>query len=178
MAPYGLYESSVPAIQTGLESLVKILKKGEEYAKENNMDIKELLEGRLCDDMLPLPFQVHIATDFPAKMLWRVQQAERTVFENDLKTLDDLYARIAKTQEILKQADRETFEARKDEMITMDMGPGRTINLPCKAYIDSFILPNFYFHVTTAYGILRSKGVPLGKPDFIGSYVSPYMTSS
>jgi uncharacterized protein len=169
---YGLYDTTIPNLQAGLTSLAHILRKGEEFANQRGIDVTQLLNARLCDDMLPLTFQVHICTDFSAKVLHRTQNAPETGWEPNMVTMKDLMDRIAKAQAILSTADVAIIESRQDKRMRMDHGPGLQQDLPVKAYLDSFIMPNFYFHLTTTYAILRSLGVPLGKADYLAPYIT------
>jgi hypothetical protein len=116
--------------------------------------------------MLPLPKQIQIACDTSKNVLVRVGGAEAVPMEDNETTFEELYERINKTLAILKAADSHILDKKEEAEVIMKTRTGEN-KFTGQSYILTFALPNFYFHVTTAYGILRSKGVPVGKKDFL-----------
>jgi uncharacterized protein len=158
-----LYEISVPIFIRGLSTLSHILTEAEKYAKDKDIPTSEFVEARLYPDMLPLSFQVQTASDISKSAVARVAGTEPVSMKDNETTIEELQDRIARTIVILKSVKQEDFEGREDEEIVVKDDrkfTGRT-------YFQHHSLPNFLFHVTMAYGILRSKGVPLGKRDYL-----------
>lgn len=163
MAGITLYDTAIVPITRTLQNLAKILKKGETFADTKGIPHSELLEARIVSDMLPLTFQVQTACNTAKFLAVRVAEVENVAFADDEKTFDDLQARLAKTIEILNALKREQFDGReKHEFVYRDM-PFNGLS-----YVNGFAMPNFYFHAVTAYDILRSKGVEVGKKDWLG----------
>lgn len=155
----------LPLIHT-LKSLSHILKKGEEYADAKKIEHSVLLNARLFPDMYPLTRQIQIATDMSKGAAARLAGVEIPTYEDDETTFEQLQARIAKTIVFIESiAPAQLTDAQaRDITITV-----RTIELKFTGqdYLLKWVMPNVYFHVTTAYNILRHNGVVLGKPDFL-----------
>lgn len=147
-------------------ALSSILEKGAAYAKSKNIDEATLVNWRLAPDMFPLSRQIQIACDVPARGLARLACAEIPSFPDTEKTLEELRQRVAKAHAFIKDLDKAKIDADPDGSITFPVGP-ESMTMKRREYLSSFILPNLYFHVTTAYAILRACGVPLGKADFL-----------
>lgn len=176
--PYSLYDGSVPLLKAALTSLTTILKAGEKHAAEKSIPADDVLTWRLADDMLPLAFQVHMTTDVASKLVARVHgEAPAEWDAADLKTFADAYARVEAAEQWVAKADRETFEKRVDENVTLQLGPQIKKEIPARGWVESYGLPNAFFHLTTAYAILRARGVELGKMDYISPFVSPWFSS-
>ncbi|KJK84357.1 hypothetical protein H634G_00721 [Metarhizium anisopliae BRIP 53293] len=173
---YTLYDGSIATAQDNLTSLKAILKKAE--AAPN---AASLPDARIHEDMLPLSFQVHVVSDIAQKMVARSTGAEPQKLENDLKTFDDFYKRIDQVQELLTKTDKEVVNKRVGDLVPIGLGPGKNAELPSHAYVTGYAIPNLFFHLVTAYNILRKEGVPLGKMDyltpFIGKHVSEIESS-
>lgn len=167
---YTLYDASIPVARDALKALSAILKKGE--AAPN---AASLPAATIHPDMKPLSFQVHVATDLAQKMHARLTGAEPATLENNLETFADFHARIAETEALLAKADRDTVNKRAGENVPLGLGPGKTVHIPGAAYVNSYGLPNVFFHLTTAYDILRKEGVPLGKMDYLSPFVAQYL---
>lgn len=150
----------------GLKTLTHILQKAEEYAKEKNIPLSDLVEGRLAPDMLPLSKQIQIASNTSKNVAVRVGGTEAVLMEDTETTFPQLYKRIDDTIKVLQDTDAKVLEGKETAEVVMKTGSGEK-TFTGQAYILGFALPNFYFHVTTAYAILRSKGVPIGKKDFL-----------
>ncbi|KEF57323.1 uncharacterized protein A1O9_05240 [Exophiala aquamarina CBS 119918] len=164
MASITLYDTAVVPMTRTLKNLSKILKKGEAFANEKGMPHSDLLEARLISDMHPLIFQVQTASNTAKFLAVRVAGVENVSFADDEKTFDDLQSRLAKTIEFLDAIKRDQFDGReKHEFVFRDM------NFTGLSYVNGFALPNFYFHAVNTYSILRMKGVPIGKWDWLGT---------
>lgn len=162
-----MYRASVPAFVQILTALSLILDKAAAHCAAKKIDPAVLVNARLFPDMLPLSKQVQIACDFAKNTLARLSGIETVKFADDEKTLDELKARIAKTLELVKAAKPETIDGNEDRDITLPIG-GQPMTFKGEMYLVNVALPNFYFHATTAYDILRHNGVEIGKRDFLG----------
>jgi hypothetical protein len=166
---YSLYDASIPLVQDSLAALSAIIKKGE--AAPN---AATLPEARIYQDMFPLKFQVHAITDFSQKMLARLTGTEPIVLQNNLETFADFHARIAQVQDIIATANKDLINKRAAEIVPLVVVPGTETTLPSAAYVTSYGLPNIFFHLTTAYDIMRKEGVPLGKRDYLHPFLAQY----
>ena len=166
MSPFNMYDGSVYFYINGMRTLAHILKKAEEHCKENNIPEKEFMEARLAPDMNPLPFQIQTASNTAKNTLVRVLKSEAHPMDDNESTFAELQERIKKTLIILREVKREDFDIDVNEDIIVKMGSLGEIPFTKMSYVQNFGVPNFYFHVTTAYAILRMKGVKIGKDDF------------
>jgi hypothetical protein len=162
-----MYQVSVPVFSTMLDGLSLVLSKGEAHAAEKGTDPQVLVESRLAPDMFPLARQVQIATDHAKGASSRLAGREVPKFEDTEKTFAELQARIEKTKGLLKTFSAKDIDGSEERTIVIPMRTGER-SFSGATYLLHFALPNFYFHVTTAYDILRHNGVPLGKTDFFG----------
>lgn len=162
-----LYDVTIPAFIRGLENLSKILDKGRAFADENGIAHSELLDARLIDDMAPLTRQIQMVTDTPKGVAVRVGQVENAVWADDEAGFDELTARVAKAISFLKAVPADGFEGREDAKVVLST-PSGDIPFTGSTYVHGFAVPNFYFHLSIAYALLRMKGVPVGKLDFLG----------
>jgi len=160
-----LYRATVPVYQQMLEGLAHVLAKGAEFAKEREMKDEDFLGARIHPDMLPLISQIRIATDHAKGGPSRAIGIEQPVFEDNETTIAEAQARIAKAQDFLKGLSEEQFAGVEGNRVTIEL-LGNPVEFDATAYVLQFALPNFYFHVVTAYDILRAMGVKLGKFDF------------
>ncbi len=163
-----IYAASVPTFVQMLNSLSAVLDKAESHATARKIAPDVLPTSRLYPDMLPLTRQVQIACDFAAKTTARLTQADIPVTPDTEKTIADLKARIAKAVEYVKGFKPEQFREAETREVTFPTGPSTTMTLKGEQYLHNYAMPNFYFHVVTAYGILRHNGVEIGKRDFLG----------
>ncbi len=161
-----MYQASVPVFKARLTALSNCLKKAEANAAERKIDPAIFVNARLAPDMLSLTKQVQIATDHAKGALARLAGRENVRFEDNEGTFADLQARIAKTIELLETFKPAEIDGSETRSISMKIG-SNDLSFEGMQYLLHFAMPNFYFHVTTAYDILRHNGVPLGKPDFI-----------
>jgi uncharacterized protein len=127
-----------------------------------------LLQFRLFPDMLPLVSQVQLVSDFGKGIGARLSGTDNPSYKDDEQTFDDLQARIAKTIGFLESLDRKAFDAAATRVLKVRIARDTEKEMPGAEYLSRFALPNFYFHMTTAYNILRHNGVELGKGDFMG----------
>ena len=162
-----LYDVSIPAFIRAFGNLSRNLDKAKAFADERGMPHEELLNARLIEDMFPLTAQVQRASDTSRFVAVRVGLQEAVPMADNEASFDELQARIKATVDYLKAVPSDAFAGRETAEVTFNAG-SRTLNFTGRDYVLGFAIPNFYFHVTTAYAILRHKGVPLGKVDFLG----------
>lgn len=163
-----MYDHSIPVFVKMLTNLSALLDKAAKHCEAKKIDPNALLSARLFPDMFPLTRQVQIATDQAKGGAARLAGVEIPKYEDTEKSFDDLKARIAKTVEFVKGIKPEQVADSAGRDITLPIGPN-TITFKGEWYAKHFVLPNLYFHVTTAYNLLRHNGVEVGKRDFIGS---------
>ncbi|MBA2934054.1 DUF1993 domain-containing protein [Sphingomonas sp. CGMCC 1.13654] len=162
-----LYDASVPVFIRGFSSLSAILDKGRAFADEGGLPHAELLEARLFDDMAPLTAQIQRCSDTAKGTAVRVGNVANVAMEDKEASFDDLQARIVRTVDFLKGVPANCMDGREEAQIALP--PKGEIVLSGRDYVLGFALPNFFFHVTTAYALLRMKGVPIGKRDYLGA---------
>ena len=163
---FSMYDASIPPMTRMLQNLSKIIDKAVAQAETDKIDPAALLEARLAPDMFAFIRQVQIATD-AAKGTARLAGQEPPSFPDTETTFPELQARIAKTIAFLQSIKAEQFAGSEDRHITLKAGP-RTLEFNGRDFLTQFALPNFYFHLTTAYGLLRHKGIQIGKMDYLG----------
>lgn len=162
-----MYSASVPVFTTALRNLSHFLDKAKANAEMRKFDTAVLMGYRLAPDMLPFTRQVLIACDAAKLCVARLSGVEAPKFEDTETTLEDLQQRIRKTLDYLGTIQPEQVNGTEDKEITFPAGPGKTRTMTGEAYLKHWATPNMYFHVTTAYAILRHNGVDLGKADFL-----------
>lgn len=162
-----MYDFTIPPLKRTLTNLSQILKKGEAYAKAKEVDPTILVESRLFIDMYPLKRQIQIATDMSKGAAARLAGIEIPVYEDNETTFEDLQARLEKTIAFLDSVTPQQFEGSESKQVTITI---RKVDIQFTGldYLQKWVLPNVYFHATTAYNILRHQGVDLGKSDFLG----------
>jgi hypothetical protein len=165
---FSIYRASVPIYSRQLEALSGILDKAAAYASQRKIDPAVLIQARLYPDMLPLARQVQIACSHAVRGSARLSRAEPVSLGEAASSFEDLKGLIAKTLEFVKSVDAQKMEGVEDIAITFPAGD-RQITLKGADYLLHFSMPNFYFHVTTAYDILRHNGLEIGKDDFLGT---------
>ncbi len=163
-----MYQASVPPLIRSLNNLVAILEKAAAHAEAQKIDPAVLINSRLYPDMLPLSKQIQIAADVAKKGVARLAGLEAPVFEDNETTFSELISRLQKTTAYLETFTPEQIDGSEEKSISLPVRQETMIfqGLPFLLY---FVLPNVYFHVTTAYGILRHSGVELGKMDYLGN---------
>lgn len=164
-----LYDGTIAVDKAILTSLSHILHKAEERP-----DASALLQARLVDDMYSLDNQIRIATQYSEFLVARLTGREPVMFDGTPKTFAECYERIDTVLKSLNEADKDVVNQRGDVIELTQLGPKGKAEMTCAAYAHTVTLPNIYFHVTTAYGILRKEGVALGKLDFYTGYFPLY----
>lgn len=162
-----LHDISIPAFMRGFKAMAAFLEKARGWAAENGGSDDTLLSARLYPDMAPLTGQVQRASDAAKFAAARLAGIEAPSMADTEASFDELLARIAATVTFLESVPAESINGREDADIEVKTGRG-SFQFKGRAYLLGFALPNFYFHVTTAYAILRHNGVPLGKMDYLG----------
>ncbi len=166
--PITMHQVAFPAVIRTLNALSTILDKAAAYCEARKVDPSVLLNYRLAPDMFALARQIQVATDQAKGMAARLSGTEVPSYPDTESTIEELKARIAKTIEFVQSIAPERFEGCEDREVTLKLRGGeRTFN--GRDYTFGFVLPNFYFHATTAYDILRHAGVEIGKLDFMGA---------
>jgi hypothetical protein len=160
------YDATVPVFIHFLNSLSAILKKAEAQCAARKIDPQVMLGLRLSPDMFPLTRQVQIASDAAKGAGARLAGAAVPSYADEEKTFEELQARIARTSEFLGSLRKEQFEGAEGRAISLKAG-GRELSFLGAPYLETYAKPNFFFHLTMAYAILRHAGVELGKSDFL-----------
>jgi hypothetical protein len=160
--------ASIPVFEIGLNALSAILDKAETYAAMKSIDPTALLSARLFPDMFAFTRQVQSACEQAKNGGARLAGIDPPRYEGNEKTIAELKARIAKTIAFVKTLDAKKIDESADREITFPLGPNNRGHMKGADYLNHFALPNFYFHLTTAYDILRHCGVEIGKRDFLG----------
>lgn len=162
-----MFEASVPVFISMLSGMSHVLNKAEANARERKIDEQVFTNSRHSPDMLPLKNQVYIATDMAKGCASRLAGRDVPSWPDTETTFEELQARIKKCIDYLGTFSPEEFEGSEDKTVSLKIG-GNDMTFPGRAYLFAFVFPNFFFHVTTAYSILRAQGVPLGKMDYFG----------
>jgi hypothetical protein len=168
MMKISMYQASVPTFVRMLNNLSAVLDKGAAYADAKKIEPAVLINARLYPDMLPLVRQVQIAGDNAKGVAARLAGLEPPRYEDGETTFADLKARIQKTISYLNTLKPDQIDGSEDKTITLQVRD-KAVTFQGMPYLLNQALPNFYFHVTTAYDILRHSGVELGKQDFLGT---------
>ena len=163
-----MYQASIPAFVQILNNLSAILDKAEAHARNRKIDPEVLLNYRLAPDMHPLVRQIQIAADLAKGAAARLAGVEVPKHVDTEKTFADLKARLAKTLALVQSFKPSDIDGSEDRDIRLTLGE-HTMSFKGQPYLVHFVMPNFYFHCTTAYDILRHCGVELSKRDFIGT---------
>ena len=161
-----MYRAAVPVFLQMLPCLSAILDKTAAHAAAKKIDPLVFVDARLYPDMFPLSRQIQIATDFAKGACARLAGIDPPKYADTEKTLDDLKARISKTMDFIKEFKPSQIDGSEERDISLTLG-GQPQKFKGEAYLIGLVLPNFFFHVTTAYAILRHNGVELGKQDFM-----------
>ena len=162
-----LSSASLPIFTRMLGNLNHFLDKAQASAESRKFDVGVLLQARLAPDMLPFTTQVLIACDTAKLAVARMAGVEAPRYEDNEKTVAELKARIEKTLAFMASVPASSLDGREDIDITFPVGREKTRTLKGGDYLNQWALPNFFFHVTTAYALLRHNGVALGKIDYI-----------
>ena len=162
-----IYDQVVPVMQRMLQNLAAIVTKAEKYAEERKIEPAALLQARLAPDMFTFTRQIQIATDFTKSTPARLAGIEPPKWEDTEQTFAELQARIQRGIDYLGSFRREQFAGADTRAIEFKT-PRNTMNFTGRDFLLHFALPNFYFHLTLAYALLRHNGLELGKMDFLG----------
>ncbi|MBB3234735.1 DUF1993 domain-containing protein [Phyllobacterium endophyticum] len=163
-----MYKITVPAFIRGFSILSSLIDKAEAFAAEKKIDPAILFNARLAPDMLPFSGQIQRVSDTSKGVVARLTTIEAPRFPDDEADFSQLRDRIAKTVAFLESVDTSALDGSESKKVTLKFGK-MEVTLSGEDYILKFVLPNFYFHVTTAQNILRHNGVPVGKLDYIGA---------
>jgi len=165
--PLSMYQASTPVFVRVLGNLSAILAKGAAYAEAKRIDPAVLINARLAADMFPLARQVQIASDGVKGCAARLAGIVIPSYPDTETSFPELQARIAKTVAFIQSIGAAQIDGSEERAVTLKIRD-KEINFKGQAYLLNFVLPNLYFHVTTAYAILRHNGVDVGKMDFLG----------
>lgn len=161
-----MYSTSIPVVLHFLNNLSKLLTKGEAFAEEKEIEGSVLTSARLAPDMFTLARQVQIACDVAKGCGARLSGIESPVFEDTETTFDELQERIQKTVAFLETIPADKIDGTEDKEIKFKAGPYE-LEFTGQEYLSKFVMPNLFFHITTAYNILRHSGVQIGKMDYL-----------
>jgi hypothetical protein len=162
-----MYKASVPVILNALTNLKAILGKAEAWAGEKGIKDATVLNARLALDMLPFSKQIQLVSDTAKGAAARLGGVENPPYADQEATFAELHERLQKTIDFVQSVDTKGFDGSESRDIVLKF-PSRTIEFKGLDYLTGFVLPNMFFHVTTAYAILRHSGVPIGKSDYLG----------
>ncbi|WP_454782828.1 DUF1993 domain-containing protein [Legionella sp. WA2022007384] len=163
-----MYQVTIPVFIRMLNNLLSILAKASQYAEAKKIDPAVLINARLAPDMFALARQIQIASDTAKGCGARLAEMEIPSYADTETTFAELHERITKTIQFLKSINKDKFNGCEDRQIVLK-ARGKDIHFTGQDYVLSFVIPNFYFHVTTAYDILRHNGLEIGKMDFLGA---------
>lgn len=171
MSSYNLYTISIPVFTRGLRNLSHLLDKAQVHIKTGNVSEQTLLDSRLAPDMLPLTFQIENACDHATSVVERLSSSTSKVANgtivHDSSTFTGLQDRIAKTIRVLEGAKEDEIARADNKEVLLDIGPYH-FKYTGRKFVEEWTLPNFWFHVSTAYALIRKSGAEIGKQDFIG----------
>ena len=167
--PFSLSTASIPVFEIGLNALSGVLDKAAAFVSAKKIEPSVLLGYRLAPDMFALGRQVQVACDQAKNGSARLAGVEPPKFEDTETTIDQLKERVAKTVAFIKTLDTKAIDASVDREVTFPLGASNKGHMKGGDYLNHFMLPNFYFHLTAAYAIIRHAGVDVGKRDFLGA---------
>ena len=170
--PVSIHAMSAPLFLRMLQNMNTWLDKAEAHATAKKFDVNNLLQARLAPDMIDLAGQYRIATAWAKNGACRLANQTPPDFPDTDKTLAELRARNLRTSDILSSLNPKDFAGSDERMLTVPLGPEIKLNVSGTEYLFNLTFTNFYFHVTTAYAILRHNGVELGKGDFLAGAVN------
>jgi len=165
---YSIYDASIPVFKQGMKTLNHLLNKMEAHAKAKNIPVENFLSEKLAVDMFDFKHQVQLSCDFAKGAAMRLTGQEIPSHPDTETTVEQLHARIAKVQALLDGVTPEQFKGAESRDIKIVTPNNMTFEFKGDRFLTSWALPHFFFHVTTAYNILRENGVEIGKKDFMG----------
>ena len=163
-----MYESSIPVLIRNLNNLSAYLAKGADYASEKEIDDAVLVNARLFPNMFDLAHQIQIACDVSKGAAARLSGIEAPKFEDNEASFEELQTRISNTIKFLESVPADQIDGTEEKEITLPAGD-KEFKFSGRDFLQTFVLPNVYFHAVTAYNILRHNGVEIGKMDFLGA---------
>jgi uncharacterized protein len=163
-----MYQASVPVLIQHLTALTSVLDKADAFAAAKKIDPSVLLNARLAPDMFPLTRQVQIACDFAKGVAGRLAAVDLPAYDDTEKSIPELKARVKKTVDFLQGLKPTQIDGSEDRTVEIKMA-GKPVTFKGQPYLVHFAMPNFFFHLAMAYGILRHNGVDLGKRDYMGA---------
>jgi hypothetical protein len=167
--PLSMHSASAPIFVRTLNNMSAWLDKAEQHATEKGFDPDNYLGLRFTPDMLPFVRQIQIATDASKNCLARLAGVEPPKWADDEATFDDLRPRIQKAIDYAGSMSAEQVDGSESREIVLPLGPDRSMTFTGELFLTGFALPNFFFHATTTYALLRQAGVELGKMDYLGA---------
>ena len=165
---FSIYDASIPVFKQGMKTLNHLLNKMEAHAKAKNIPVENFLSEKLAVDMFDFKRQVQLSCDFAKGAAMRLADQEIPSHPDTETTVEQLHARIAKVQALLDGVTPEQFKGAESRDIKIVTPNNMTFEFKGDRFLTSWALPHFFFHVTTAYNILRENGVEIGKKDFMG----------
>jgi len=168
MTPISMHAASAPAFAKMLSNMLTWLEAAKAHAEAKKFSTDVYLTLRLAPDMLPLPKQIQIASDAAKGCVARLAGQPIPSYEDNEASLDELAERIRKTRDFVLSVPAQAFDGSEGREITIPRRSGDPLKFDGLTYLQHFALPNFYFHATTTYALLRHAGVPLGKGDYLG----------
>ena len=175
MSALSLYYLSIPTFTSGIKTLQAVLKKAEEHAASKSVAADSYVTSALHPDMKPLSFQIQVVSNTAKKAVWRLTGEDIESWADDESTMAQLQARLQRTLDLLATVKPEQVNGKENTLVELQLGAQGNTQLPPQDYLMGYALPNFYFHITTAYAILRKDGVPLGKTDFLAPIMGERM---
>lgn len=162
-----IYDQSIARMTHMLKNLDKIVSKAETYAEEKGIEPSALLHARLFPNMRDFVFQVQVVTDISKGCAARLSGADVPKWDDNEDSFEDVHARIQKALDFMASVKPEQFEGSETKELELKLG-SHTVKFTGQSYLLGFVLPNFYFHMSTAYNLMRHNGLDLGKRDFLG----------
>ncbi len=162
-----VYDQSIARMSHMLQNLDKIVSRAETYSQAIDIEPSVLLQARLFPTMRNFIFQIQVATDMAKGCAARLSGTDMPKWSDEEETFADVHARIKKALDFLATFKPEQFEGSETRELELKLG-SHTVKFTGQSYLLGFVLPNFYFHMTTAYNLLRHNGLDLGKRDFLG----------
>ncbi|MEO3692160.1 DUF1993 domain-containing protein [Roseateles paludis] len=169
MTQISMHAASAPVFARMLNNMLTWLEQARTHAETKKFDPAVYLTLRLAPDMLPFPRQIQIASDAAKACMARLAGQEAPRFEDNEASLDELIERIKKTRDYVLSIPAEALAGSEDRVITVPRRSGEPLKFDGLTYLRHYATPNFYFHATTTYALLRHAGVPLGKTDYLGA---------